>query len=210
MIHWYCCAFVLLLKIHVYFITLNMTTVFVCLFVCHSKFGMYTLMYCTITILTWNSFTMQRFDFSLSNQIDERDEMCAYSGLRTVPSWKSSVHVVSYHGKLNKATRKDHFPLPFIDQMLDRLAGYSYYCFLDGYSGYNQIAIAPAGVRWSWCCKYGLNVGEISAFLITSFHSQASPRLDEKKQRADVAQIVKHPLQSCLYTKRGSHVSCRL
>ena len=44
--------------------------------------------------------------------------------------------------KLNKATRKDHFPLPFIDQMLDRLAGHSFYCFLDGYSGYNQIAIA--------------------------------------------------------------------
>ena len=43
--------------------------------------------------------------------------------------------------KLNKATRKDHFPLPFIDQILDRLAGYEYYCFLDGYSGYNQIAI---------------------------------------------------------------------
>ena len=40
--------------------------------------------------------------------------------------------------KLNKATRKDHFPLPFLDQMLDRLAGHEYYCFLDGYSGYNQ------------------------------------------------------------------------
>ena len=40
--------------------------------------------------------------------------------------------------KLNKATRKDHFPQPFLDQMLDRLAGHEYYCFLDGYSGYNQ------------------------------------------------------------------------
>jgi len=44
--------------------------------------------------------------------------------------------------KLNKATCKDHFPLPFIDQMLDRLAEHKYYCFLKGYSGYNQIAIA--------------------------------------------------------------------
>ena len=44
--------------------------------------------------------------------------------------------------KLNTATRKDHYPLPFIDQMLDRLAWHSHYCFLDGYSGYNQIAIA--------------------------------------------------------------------
>ncbi|CAN6580885.1 unnamed protein product [Malus baccata var. baccata] len=39
--------------------------------------------------------------------------------------------------------RKDHFPLPVIDQMLERLAGRAFYCFLDGYSGYNQIVIAP-------------------------------------------------------------------
>nr|GEX75827.1 reverse transcriptase domain-containing protein [Tanacetum cinerariifolium] len=41
--------------------------------------------------------------------------------------------------KLNDATRKDHFPLPFMDQMLKRLAGNKYYCFLDGLSGYFQI-----------------------------------------------------------------------
>ena len=45
--------------------------------------------------------------------------------------------------KLNKATRKYHFPLPFLDQMLDRLVGHEYYCFLDRYSGYNQITISP-------------------------------------------------------------------
>ena len=44
--------------------------------------------------------------------------------------------------KLNIATRKDHYPLPFIDQMMDRLVGHSHYCFLDRYSCYNQIAIA--------------------------------------------------------------------
>ena len=43
--------------------------------------------------------------------------------------------------KLNTATRKDHFPLPFIDQVLEKMAGHSFYCFLDGYSGYYQIEI---------------------------------------------------------------------
>nr|GEW80399.1 reverse transcriptase domain-containing protein [Tanacetum cinerariifolium] len=43
--------------------------------------------------------------------------------------------------KLNEATRKDHFPLPFMDQMLERLARNEYYCFLDGFSGYFQILI---------------------------------------------------------------------
>ena len=37
---------------------------------------------------------------------------------------------------LNTATRKDHCPLPFIDQMLERLVNHQYYCFLDGYSGF--------------------------------------------------------------------------
>ncbi|KAL4360876.1 hypothetical protein GQ457_04G018130 [Hibiscus cannabinus] len=58
---------------------------------------------------------------------------------RTVTGWR----VCMDYRKRNKATRKDHFPLPFIDQMLDRLAGKQFYYFLDGYSGYNQIAIAP-------------------------------------------------------------------
>ena len=45
--------------------------------------------------------------------------------------------------ELNKETLKDYFPLPFIDQVLDTLAGKIYFSFLDGYSGYNQIQIAP-------------------------------------------------------------------
>ena len=44
--------------------------------------------------------------------------------------------------KLNITTRNNHYPLPFIDQMLDRLAGHSHYCFLNGYFGYNRIFIA--------------------------------------------------------------------
>ena len=57
---------------------------------------------------------------------------------RTVTGWRICID----YQKLNKATRKDHFPLSFLDQMLDRLAGHEYYCFLDGYFGYNQISIA--------------------------------------------------------------------
>ncbi|CAN6581623.1 unnamed protein product [Malus baccata var. baccata] len=58
--------------------------------------------------------------------------------------------------KLNNTTRKDHFPLPFIDQMLERLAGHSFYCFLDGYSGYNQIVIAPEDQeKTTFTCPFG-------------------------------------------------------
>jgi hypothetical protein len=44
---------------------------------------------------------------------------------------------------LNKETQKDHFPLPFIDQVLDNLAGKKYFSFLDVFNGYNQIQITP-------------------------------------------------------------------
>ncbi|CAN6695216.1 unnamed protein product [Malus baccata var. baccata] len=58
--------------------------------------------------------------------------------------------------KLNATTRKDHFPLPFLDQMLERLAGHSFYCFLDGYSGYNQIVIAPDDQeKTTFTCPFG-------------------------------------------------------
>ena len=44
--------------------------------------------------------------------------------------------------KLNKATRKYHYPLPFIDQMLERLSKHTHFCFLDGYSGFSQIPVS--------------------------------------------------------------------
>ena len=71
---------------------------------------------------------------------------------RTVTGWRICID----YRKLNKATRKDHFPLSFLDQMLVRLAGHEYYCFLDGYSGYNQIAIAPEDQeKTTFTCPYG-------------------------------------------------------
>ncbi|CAN6562539.1 unnamed protein product [Malus baccata var. baccata] len=58
--------------------------------------------------------------------------------------------------KHNNTTRKYHFPLPFIDQMLERLADHSFYCFLDGYSGYNQIVIAPDDQeKTTFTCPFG-------------------------------------------------------
>ncbi|CAM8990655.1 unnamed protein product [Rhodiola kirilowii] len=58
--------------------------------------------------------------------------------------------------KLNAVTRKDHFPLPFIDQMLDRLAGKPYFCFLDRFSGYNQIPIvAEDQEKTTFTCPFG-------------------------------------------------------
>nr|GEY30255.1 reverse transcriptase domain-containing protein [Tanacetum cinerariifolium] len=57
--------------------------------------------------------------------------------IRLVIGWRVCID----YRKLNEATRKDHFPLPFMDQMLERLPGNEYYYFLDGFSSYFQIPI---------------------------------------------------------------------
>ncbi|CAL2229972.1 unnamed protein product [Prunus armeniaca] len=74
-----------------------------------------------------------------------------------VPTWMTTGwRVCIYYRKLNTTTSQDHFPLPFIDQMLERLAGHSDYCFLDGYSGCNQIAIALEDQKkTTFTCPFG-------------------------------------------------------
>ncbi|RVW76535.1 Retrovirus-related Pol polyprotein from transposon 17.6 [Vitis vinifera] len=53
-------------------------------------------------------------------------------------------------------TRKDHFPLPFIDQVLERVSGHPFYCFLDGYSGYFQIEIdVEDQEKTTFTCPFG-------------------------------------------------------
>ncbi|GJV93273.1 reverse transcriptase domain-containing protein [Tanacetum coccineum] len=70
---------------------------------------------------------------------------------RTVTNWR----ICNDYRKLNEATRKDHFPLPFMDQMLERFAGNKYFCFLDGFSGYFQIPIEPADQeKTMFTCPY--------------------------------------------------------
>ena len=72
--------------------------------------------------------------------------------IRTVTGWRLCIN----YRKLNTATRKDHYPLPFIDQMLDRLARHSHYRFIDGYSGYNKISIASEDQdKSTFTCPYG-------------------------------------------------------
>jgi len=68
----------------------------------------------------------------------------------------TKIRVCIDYRKLNATTRKDHFSLSFIDQMLERLAGHKYYYFLDGYSGYNQILIAPEDQeKTTFTCPFG-------------------------------------------------------
>jgi hypothetical protein len=70
---------------------------------------------------------------------------------RTVTGWRMCID----YRKLNKATKTDHFSLPIIDEMLERLANHSFFCYLDGYSGYHQIPIHPEDLsKTTFTCSY--------------------------------------------------------
>ncbi|RDX63462.1 hypothetical protein CR513_58107, partial [Mucuna pruriens] len=80
---------------------------------------------------------------------NQQDELVP---MRIQNSWRVCID----YRKLNQATRKDHFPLPFIDQMLEKIAGKSHYCFLDGFSSYMQIHIAPEDQhKTTFTCPFG-------------------------------------------------------
>ncbi|GKC86269.1 reverse transcriptase domain-containing protein [Tanacetum coccineum] len=80
---------------------------------------------------------------------NEKDELVP---TRTVTGWQVCID----YRKLNEATTKDPFPLPFIDQMLARLTGNTYFCFLDGFFGYFQIPIDPMDQeKTTFTCPFG-------------------------------------------------------
>ena len=64
------------------------------------------------------------------------------SPIVVVPKKNGKLRIYQDFRKLNSATRKDYFPLPFTDAILDGVAGHECYSFLDGFSGYNQVQIA--------------------------------------------------------------------
>ena len=66
---------------------------------------------------------------------------------------------------IDKVTKKDHFPLPFIDQIFDKLSGQGFYYFLYGYSGYNQLAIHPDDQEKTiFTCPFGTYAFECMPF----------------------------------------------
>lgn len=71
---------------------------------------------------------------------------------RTVGGWRMCID----YRRLNKEMMKDHYPLLFIDEMLERLARNSYFCYLDGYSGFFQIPVRPEDQqKIMFTCSYG-------------------------------------------------------
>ena len=79
-------------------------------------------------------------------------------GISSFPSPEEEWKMVNlcYYQELNKASDKDHFPFPFIDQFLNGLAGKKFFSFLDGFNRYNQIQIShEAQDKTTFTCPWG-------------------------------------------------------
>ncbi|GKE00785.1 reverse transcriptase domain-containing protein, partial [Tanacetum coccineum] len=82
---------------------------------------------------------------------------------RLVTGWRVCID----YRKLNDATRKEHFLLPFMDKMLERLAGNEYYCFLNGFFGYFHIPIDPKDQeKTTFTCPYGMFAYRCMSFIL--------------------------------------------
>jgi hypothetical protein len=87
------------------------------------------------------------------------------SPLVIVPKKNNKWWVCIDYRELNKATLKDHFPLPFIDKVLDTLGGKKYFSFLDGFSRYNQIQIALEDQdKTTFTCPWGMYAYKVFPF----------------------------------------------
>jgi len=70
---------------------------------------------------------------------------------RTVAGWRICID----YRKLNKTTYKDHFPLPLIGQMLEKLVKNCYFYYLDDYSGFFKTPIHPSDQeKTTFTCPY--------------------------------------------------------
>ncbi|GKB99529.1 reverse transcriptase domain-containing protein [Tanacetum coccineum] len=96
---------------------------------------------------------------------NEKDELIR---IRTVTGWRVCID----YRKLNEATTKDHFPLPLMDQMLERLVGNKYFCFLDGFFGYFQIPINLMDQeKTTFTCPFGIYAYRRMPFVLYNAHA---------------------------------------
>nr|GEZ51330.1 reverse transcriptase domain-containing protein [Tanacetum cinerariifolium] len=98
---------------------------------------------------------------------------------RLVTGWRVCID----YRKLNEATRKDHFPLPFMDQMLERLAGNEYYCFLDGFSRCEDTNLSLNWENSHFMVKEGIVLG----------HKISKNGIEVDKAKVDVIAKLPHP-----------------
>nr|GFB86063.1 hypothetical protein [Tanacetum cinerariifolium] len=98
---------------------------------------------------------------------------------RLVTGWRVCID----YRKLNEATRKDHFPLPFMDQMLERLAGNEYYCFLDGFFGYEDTNLFLNWEKIHFMVKEGIVLG----------HKISNKGIEVEKVKVDVITKLPYP-----------------
>nr|GEW40548.1 DNA-directed DNA polymerase [Tanacetum cinerariifolium] len=112
--------------------------------------------------------------------------------IRLVTEWRVCID----YRKLNDATRKDHFPLPFMDQMLERLAVNEFYCFLDGFSRYFQIPIDPQDQeKTTFTCPYGTFAYRRMPFGLcnTPGHKISKSGIEVDRAKFDIIAKLPHP-----------------
>nr|GFA83013.1 DNA-directed DNA polymerase [Tanacetum cinerariifolium] len=112
--------------------------------------------------------------------------------------WVSPIHCVPKKGGTTviKNDENELVPTRLVTQMLERLAGNEYYCFLDGFLGYFQISIDPKDQeKTTFTCPYGTFAYKRMPFglCIVLGHKISKKGIEVNKAKIEVISKLRHP-----------------
>ena len=85
------------------------------------------------------------------------------------PRKNGKIRICVDYRQVNDATIKDKYPVPYIEHLLERVAGAGAYSFIDGFSGYNQISVVPEDQQKNaFATKFGMFAYKQMSFGLTS------------------------------------------
>jgi hypothetical protein len=131
------------------------------------------------------------------------------SPIVVVPKKNGKIRICVNLKNVNAVTQRDHFPLPFTENVLERVAGAEVYSFLDGFSGYNQVLIAEEDRhKTAFATEWGIFAYKVMPFGLCNAPAtfQRVMSYAFRNQLRKFLEVFMDDL--CIYSKKSEHLKC--
>ena len=130
------------------------------------------------------------------------------SPIVVVPKKSGQIRICVDYRQVNEATIKDNYPVPYIEHLLERVAGAEAYSFIDGFSGYNQISVVPEDQhKTAFATEFGTFAYKQMPFGLTSAlstYQRAADHIFATRLRQGVESYVD---DLCCHSKWHAHLA---